>query len=62
MKIKCTFVPGIITFLMSVRVTVGALLGATAFGVSPLALPWGSGAWYVQSIDQRRVGKAGNTR
>lgn len=35
-----------------------ALLGFAAFGVSPLALPWGSSACYTQPAGQRRGGKA----
>lgn len=35
-----------------------ALLGSAAFGVSPLALPWGSSASYVQPAGQRKRGKA----
>lgn len=35
-----------------------ALLGSAAFGVSPLALPWGSSACYMQPAGQRRRGKA----
>ena len=31
-----------------------ALLGSAAFGVNPLALPWGSGASYMQPAGQRR--------
>lgn len=30
------------------------LLGSAAFGVSPLALPWGSSACYMQPAGQRR--------
>lgn len=39
-------------------VIVQALLGSAAFGVSPLALPWGSSACYMQPAGQRRGGKA----
>lgn len=35
-----------------------ALLGSAAFGVSPLALPWGSSACYVQPVVQGRGGRA----
>lgn len=35
-----------------------ALLGSAAFGVSPLALPWGSSACYTQPAGQRRGEKA----
>lgn len=38
-----------------------ALLGSAAFGVSPLALPWGSGACYTAacSPEERRGGREG---
>lgn len=39
-----------------------ALLGSAAFGVSPLALPWGSGACYTQPAGQRRGVKAALVR
>ena len=35
-----------------------ALLGSAAFGVSPLALPWGRSACYTQPAGQRRGEKA----
>lgn len=35
-----------------------ALLGSAASAVSPLALPWGGGACYMQTPGQRRGGKA----
>lgn len=58
-KLKCSFVPGIISFLNVVRVIVEALLGSGAFGVSPLALPWGTGAHYMQPVGQRGMGGGG---
>ena len=39
-----------------------ALLGSTAFGVSPLALPWGGSAHYMQPAGRRRGGKAALVR
>lgn len=35
-----------------------ALLGSAAFGVSPLALPWGSSASYMQPAGQRERRRA----
>lgn len=40
------------------RVIAEAPLGLAAFGVSPLALPWGSSVSYMQPAGQRNRGKA----